>query len=46
MAAMDIEVRPVDPDDDATVATRTAILGAARAHDVPDFPPVCPVRDA
>jgi GNAT superfamily N-acetyltransferase len=43
---MGIEVRPVDPADDATVATRTAILGAVRAHDVPDFPPVCPVRAA
>jgi GNAT superfamily N-acetyltransferase len=43
---MGIDVRPVNPDDEATMATRTAILGAVRAHDVPDFPPICPVRAA
>ena len=42
---MDIEVRAVDPDDDETLHARTAILAAARARDVPDFPPVCPVRE-
>jgi GNAT superfamily N-acetyltransferase len=39
---MDIDVRPVDPADDEAVAVRTAIIAAARAYDVPDFPPVCP----
>jgi GNAT superfamily N-acetyltransferase len=43
---MDIDVRVVDPYDDDAMAARTGILTRVRAHDVPDFPPVCPVRAA
>ena len=43
---MDIEVRAVDPLDDDALVARLAIIGAAWAHDIPDFPPPCPVRFA
>jgi GNAT superfamily N-acetyltransferase len=43
---MGIEVLPVDPDDDETMAVRTAIMAAARGYDVPDLPPPCPVDTA
>ena len=43
---MDIEVRAVDPHDDRALAARQAVSEAAGAHDVPDFPPPCPVRYA
>ncbi len=43
---MDIDVRPVDPHDEAVLAERHAVTAAAQAHDVPDFPPLCPVRYA
>jgi len=43
---MDLDVRPVDPDDEAALGARHAVAAAATAHDVPDFPPLCPVRFA
>jgi GNAT superfamily N-acetyltransferase len=41
---MDIDVRAVDPDDTEALAAQHAVLSAARIQDIPDFPPVCPVR--
>src|SRR5437773_1472763 len=43
---MDIDVRQVEPHDQEAVAARHAVAGAALAHDVPDFPLLCPVRYA
>ena len=43
---MGIDVRRVDPHDREAVAARHAIAAAALAHDVPDFPPLCPVHYA
>src|SRR5579859_6499084 len=43
---MGFDVRTVDPYDDDAMAARIGILTRVRAHDVPDFPPVCPVRAA
>jgi GNAT superfamily N-acetyltransferase len=40
---MDIEVRALDPHDDAALAAHHAVAVAATAHDVPDFPAPCPV---
>ncbi len=43
---MDIEVRAVDPHDDAALAAAHEVQAAALAHDVPDLPVPCPVRYA
>jgi GNAT superfamily N-acetyltransferase len=43
---MAIDVRLIDPYDDAALADQISVVTAARAHDVPDFPPPCPVRSA
>src|SRR5256885_8714588 len=43
---MDIEIRAVDPHDEAALAARHAVSDAALAHDVPDFPSLCPVMYA
>jgi GNAT superfamily N-acetyltransferase len=43
---MAIDVRMIDPYDDAARADHLAIAVAVREHDVPDFPPPCPVRFA
>src|SRR6267154_4414534 len=43
---MDIEVRAVDPHDEEALGARHAVSVAVEAHDVPDFPPPCPVRYA
>jgi GNAT superfamily N-acetyltransferase len=40
---MDIEVRAIDPHDDAALAAHQEVAAAAEEHDVPDFPTPCPV---
>jgi GNAT superfamily N-acetyltransferase len=44
IGGMDIEVRVVDPLDEGVLAARHGVAKAALAHDIPDFPPPCPVR--
>jgi GNAT superfamily N-acetyltransferase len=43
---MDADVRAVDPYDETALAARHSIAATAGAHDIPDFPPLCPVRFA
>ncbi len=43
---MDIDIRAVDPQDEAALAARHAVSAAAIGQDLPDFPPLCPVRYA
>jgi GNAT superfamily N-acetyltransferase len=43
---MDIDVRQVEPADHDALDARHAVAAAALTHDVPDFPPLCPVRYA
>jgi GNAT superfamily N-acetyltransferase len=43
---VDIDVRAVDPYDEGAMADRHTVSAAAHAHDVSDFPPLCPVRYA
>jgi GNAT superfamily N-acetyltransferase len=41
---MQPEITPLDPADEQTVAAVQALRVAARATDIPDFPPPCPVE--
>jgi len=43
---MAIDVRVIGPYDDPAQADYLSVAAAARGHDVPDFPPPCPVRFA
>jgi len=40
---VDIEIRAIDPHDDAALAAHHEVAAAAEEHDVPDFPTPCPV---
>src|SRR2546429_8659804 len=42
---MDVDVRAVDPHDESALAARHTVSAAAVAHDIPDLPPPCPIRD-